>query len=77
MSKSHPATRQHGPAIRALRRKDGLSVRELAAQVEVHPQALRNIELERRPTSPEVLNRIARALVVPVAAVSREELTDE
>ncbi|MEV0382298.1 helix-turn-helix transcriptional regulator [Nonomuraea sp. NPDC050643] len=65
-------TRQHGPAIRALREKDGLSVEELAARVDMHPQSLRNVELERRPISHVKLNLLARALRVDTAAISRE-----
>lgn len=64
------AVRQHGPAIRALRRKDGLSVQSLADRVGLHAQSLRNIELDRRPASWETLNAIARALRVDVAAVA-------
>jgi transcriptional regulator with XRE-family HTH domain len=64
-------TPQHGPAIRALREKDGLSVEELAARVDMHPQSLRNVELERRPISHVKLNLIARALQVDTAAISR------
>lgn len=74
-----PPTRnraQHGPAIRALREKDGLSVDDLAARVEMHPQSLRNVELERRPISAVKLNAIARALRVDLAAVSRDDLGD-
>jgi len=65
--------RQHGPAIRALRRKDGLSVAALAARCGLHEQSLRNIELERRPASWEALNTIARQLRVDVAAVSHPD----
>lgn len=62
--------RQHGPAIRALRQKDGLSVADLATRVGLHEQSLRNIELGRRPASREKLALIARALCVEMAAVS-------
>ncbi|WP_326646108.1 helix-turn-helix transcriptional regulator [Streptosporangium sp. NBC_01755] len=62
--------RQHGPAIRALRRKDGLSCAVLAERVGLHEQSLRNIELDRKPASWETLNAIARALRVEVAVVS-------
>ncbi|RSN12866.1 hypothetical protein DMB42_11860 [Nonomuraea sp. WAC 01424] len=65
-------TPQHGPAIRALREKDGLSVEELAARIDMHPQSLRNVELERRPISHRRLNLLARALQVETAAISRE-----
>ncbi len=65
-------TLQHGPAVRALRLKDGLSVEELAARVDMHPQSLRNVELERRPVSHRKLNAIARALRVDLAAITRD-----
>lgn len=64
-------TPQHGPAIRALREKDGLSVEELAARIDMHPQSLRNVELERRPISLVKLNLLARALRVDTAAITR------
>ncbi|MFN2636815.1 MAG: helix-turn-helix domain-containing protein [Gemmatimonadaceae bacterium] len=64
---------QHGPAIRALREKDGLSVEELAARIDMHPQSLRNVELERRPVSRQKLNSIARALCVETAAITRDD----
>jgi transcriptional regulator with XRE-family HTH domain len=70
-------TPQHGPAIRALREKDGLSVEQLAERISMHPQSLRNIELERRPVSVINLNRIARALRVDVAAISRTDAESE
>jgi transcriptional regulator with XRE-family HTH domain len=70
-------TPQHGPAIRALREKDGLSVEELAARVDMHPQSLRNVELERRPISHVKLNRIARELHVELAAIARGKVTDD
>ncbi|MER6942552.1 helix-turn-helix transcriptional regulator [Nonomuraea sp. NPDC000554] len=66
-------TPQHGPAIRALREKDGLSIEELAARIDMHPQSLRNIELERRPISHLKLNLIARALHVDTAAIARSD----
>lgn len=66
-----PTVRQHGPAIRALRIKDGLSVPGLAELVGCAHSAISNIELERKHPSPQMLVRIARALHVPEAAISR------
>lgn len=68
---------QHGPAIRALRIKDGLSVNGLAELVGCAQSAISNIELERKQPSEQMLNRIARALHVPVAAISREPFADD
>ncbi|MFF4989668.1 helix-turn-helix domain-containing protein [Streptosporangium saharense] len=62
--------RQRGARIRALRETAGLSTRELAEHVDIHPQSLRNIELEKRPASPAVLESIALALRVDVAEIT-------
>jgi transcriptional regulator with XRE-family HTH domain len=59
-----------------LRTKDGLSVEELADRVDMHPQSLRNIELERRPISLKKLNLIARALCVDTAAIARRDVDE-
>jgi transcriptional regulator with XRE-family HTH domain len=67
-----PTVAQHGPAIRALRIKDGLSVNGLAELVGCAQSAISHIELEQKQPSEQMLNRIARALHVPVAAISRE-----
>jgi len=64
--------RQRGDRIRALRKEAGLSVRELAERASLHPQSLRNIELERRPASSSALESIAAALGVPVAEITRD-----
>jgi transcriptional regulator with XRE-family HTH domain len=64
--------RQNGAAIRALRIKEQLRGPELATMVGLHPQALRNIENGSRPASPIVIVAIARALAVPVAAITRD-----
>lgn len=65
---------QHGPAIRALRRKEGFHTHEFADLVGVSASHLRNIENEQRVAGLENLNRIARILGVPIAAVSRQPL---
>jgi transcriptional regulator with XRE-family HTH domain len=73
-----PGRRQNGAAIRALRVKDRRSARDLAEHVGIHEQALRNIENNTRPASPEVMRRIADILNVPVAAITRDgETADE
>lgn len=72
MSAAHLRTRQNGAAIRALRRKDGQQVSDLAEAVGLHPQALVNIENGWRQASWETISRIARALAVPDAAILRD-----
>ncbi len=64
-------TRQHGPAIRALRKKDGYEVQEFANMIGISYSHLQNIEHENKAASEEDLNKIARLLGVPLAAVSR------
>jgi transcriptional regulator with XRE-family HTH domain len=65
-------TRQNGAAIRALRRQAGKGVVEIARQIKVHPQTLRNIENGRRSASMRIIRRIARALAVPPKAIIRD-----
>lgn len=69
--------RQHGPAIAALREKDGLSQTKLAKAVGIHQSTLSAIENEQSSASMPTLNLIARRLGVPVAAVMRYQDDDE
>jgi transcriptional regulator with XRE-family HTH domain len=55
---------QDGPRIRQLREARDLSVPQLAGAVGVHPQSLRNIELNRRPAGLATLCKIADQLGV-------------
>ncbi len=71
-----PGRRQNGAAIRALRVKDRRSARDLAEHVGIHEQALRNIENNTRPASPQVMRRIADILNVPIAAITRDGADD-
>lgn len=64
--------RQNGPAIRSLREKDGWHQPEFARKVGMSQAALSNIEREKRSARPATIHRIARALRVPVAAITRE-----
>lgn len=66
---------QHGPAIRALRQKDGMDVQTLANLVGISYSHLQNIEHENRQASVEHLNKIARVLQVETVAISRTPLT--
>jgi transcriptional regulator with XRE-family HTH domain len=64
--------RQNGAAIRSLREKDGWHQPEFARKVGMSQAALSNIEREKRSARPATIHRIARALRVPVAAITRE-----
>jgi XRE family transcriptional regulator, regulator of sulfur utilization len=64
--------RQNGAAIRSLREKDGWHQPEFARRVGLSQSALSNIEREKRSARPATINRIAHALRVPVAAITRE-----
>src|ERR1700739_1430015 len=64
--------RQTGAAIRRLREKDGWHQPEFARKVGMSQSALSNIEREKRSARPATIHRIARALRVPVAAITRE-----
>ena len=64
--------RQNGAAIRSLREKDGWHQPEFARKVGVTQAALSNIEREKRGARPATIHRIAHALRVPVAAITRE-----
>jgi DNA-binding XRE family transcriptional regulator len=64
--------RQNGSAIRSLREKDGWHQPEFARKVGMSQSALSNIEREKRSARPATIHRIARALRVPVAAITRE-----
>jgi transcriptional regulator with XRE-family HTH domain len=68
---------QHGPAIRSLREKDGYSQTAFAKIIQISQPSLANIENEKKSVSIATLNRIARALRVPTAAIMREVIADE
>jgi hypothetical protein len=51
-----------GSALRVLREREGLTVRELAARVELDPGFVSKLELGRRPVSPAIAARLAGAL---------------
>ena len=64
--------RQNGAAIRSLREKDGWHQPEFARKVGMSQAALSNIEREKRSARPATIHRIAHALRVPVAAITRD-----
>lgn len=59
----------HGPALRAIRERSGLSVSALAQEAEIKQAHLSNIEAGRRQASPEVVVALAKALRVDQAAI--------
>lgn len=67
--------RANGAAIRALRQKDGWSINRLAGEADVALSALSYYEREKKDPSLRVLNKIAQALGVPVAAICKDDLT--
>jgi HTH-type transcriptional regulator, competence development regulator len=68
---------QNGKAIRSLREKDGWQQTVFAERVGLTQSALSNIEREKKAARISTLNRIARALHVPVGAIMRDELEDD
>ena len=66
------AKRQNGAALRALREKDGWSQTDLARACGMTQANYWRIEAEAANARVESLNKIARALRVPVAAIMRE-----
>jgi DNA-binding XRE family transcriptional regulator len=72
IGRAHGRLRQNGAAIRSLREKDGWHQPEFARKVGMSQSALSNIEREKRSARPATIHRIARALRVPVAAITRE-----
>ena len=67
-----PTGRQNGAAIRAFRKKEGLTVAELARFVGLYPQALTNIENGSKPAGKEVIRHLGRVLGVPIEAITRD-----
>ncbi|MEV2236679.1 helix-turn-helix domain-containing protein [Micromonospora sp. NPDC049891] len=68
----------NGAALRAIRERSGLSVQALVRltaeheDVSVHPQHVRNLELQRKNASPALIAALANALRVPVVALMRD-----
>jgi transcriptional regulator with XRE-family HTH domain len=72
--------RPDGDAIRALRKRRGLSVPQLAAMLpgSRHPQSVRKLEVARSVVASEVfLYQIANALQVDISEITREDDGDE
>jgi transcriptional regulator with XRE-family HTH domain len=63
--------RQDGERIRALRIEAGFEMATFARQIGRHPKALQHIEHETRGASPVTLSRIAKALGIDPAEITR------
>lgn len=66
-----PHVPQNGPAIREIRRREGLTISELAQAVGISDPHLRNIETENKPARPEHLARIAKRLDCSLQSIKR------
>ncbi|NYG59772.1 AcrR family transcriptional regulator/DNA-binding XRE family transcriptional regulator [Nocardioides daedukensis] len=64
-----------GAAVRSARNASGLSLRALAAALELSPATMSAIENDRTPLTVERLQRIADAVDVPVERLVRGEMT--
>lgn len=68
-------TPTNGPAIRAIRERSGLTVREMTYllrtehNIETHEDHLRNVETGARNAGPKLVNAVAAVLKVPVVAL--------
>ena len=67
-----PTVNHNGPAIRALRLKDGMTVVDLAELVGCAQSVISHLEREEKRPSEVMLNKIARALQVPATAITRD-----
>lgn len=64
---------QNGSAIREIRKREGLTVSDLAHRVGISDPHVRNIENENRPASIEHMARIAAALNCSLSSIRRIE----
>lgn len=75
MTNTPPSRVQNGPAIRAIRERSELTVRQLCTLIQeqdgmrVHVNHIRNVETNARGASPQLIGAIARALKVPKVAI--------
>jgi len=76
MPRTNQTQRTNGAAVRALRERSGLSVRDLCAAmrhnygVEAHEDHIRNIETGARNAGPKLIVAIAGVLQVPLIALT-------
>lgn len=59
----------NGEALRAIRVKDGLRLKQLADLAGISMQYLCDIEKGRRGARPDVLKRLAQSLNVPTSSI--------
>lgn len=77
MTERTPIGDQNGPAIRAIRKRSGLSVRTMCdllkeqEGITIHPNSWRNVETNARGASEELVTATARVLKVPTVAILR------
>lgn len=75
MTERTPVGDQNGAAMRALRKRSELTVKELCTllkdqeQITVHPNHIRNVETNARGASSKLIGAYARVLGVPKAAL--------
>ncbi|MFB9590846.1 helix-turn-helix transcriptional regulator [Streptomyces racemochromogenes] len=67
----------NGAAIRAFRRKSGMSLRRLAHLIDRDPGYLSHVERDLQGAGVETLRRIAEELDVPMNAITREKPRDQ
>lgn len=56
-------------ALTEIRKRSGLSGSALARQVDISPGHMHDLESGRRQPSPDLIQRLARALKVPLPAI--------
>lgn len=77
MTQSTPVGDQNGPAMRAIRKRSELTVRELCdllkkqEGITVHPNHIRNVETNARGAGDQLIGGIARVLRVSKVALLR------
>lgn len=64
-------------ALRVIRERSGYSVSSLAAAVGIQQPHLSNIEKGRRGASPDLIQRIAAELKIPLGAILNSPVRDE
>ena len=67
---------QHGAVIRTLRERDGYSITSFAEAIGISRPNLSRIESEDSCARVQTLSKIARQLRVPIAAITREPVSE-
>lgn len=70
-------TPQNGIAVRVIRENLGITRKQLAEKIGISQPHLRNLETENRSATREIISRLADALGVPLAAITRYPATHE